>query len=281
MPPLDEGALLYMPSTLPGISVAEAQTADASAGSDSHDASRRSTRVFGKAGRAETSTDPAPLSMMETIVILKPKSQWRQRRHLVLRLARPSGSQPSLRHITPDHISHRRAGGRDEPRRCASPASPMPGPCPSKPHRHADHRRSHSRRSQNLGADLKQIERIGTQIERLLPHVPGTRSVFAERVSGGYFLDFDSKRDQLARYGLSVDDVQAVVIERIGGDNVTTTVEGRERYPVNVRYMRDFRSDPRALWAACWCRPWTARRRSPQRNSPTIQLSHRPAHAAR
>src|SRR5215469_650480 len=93
------------------------------------------------------------------------------------------------------------------------------------------------------GGDLAEIERIGTEIERVLPHVAGTRSVFAERVGSGYFLDFDLKRDRLARYGLTVDDAQAVVLNAIGGDNISTTIEGRERYPINVRYYRDFRSD--------------------------------------
>jgi Cu(I)/Ag(I) efflux system membrane protein CusA/SilA len=93
------------------------------------------------------------------------------------------------------------------------------------------------------GADLAVIERIGKEIEGVLPAVAGTRSVFAERVSGGYFLDFDLRRDQLARYGLSVDDAEMVVMNAIGGDNVSTTVEGRERYPINVRYYRDARSD--------------------------------------
>jgi Cu(I)/Ag(I) efflux system membrane protein CusA/SilA len=93
------------------------------------------------------------------------------------------------------------------------------------------------------GPDLTVIERIGKEIEAVLPDVPGTRSVFAERVGGGYFLDFDLKREQLARYGLSVDDAQMVVMNAIGGDNVGTTIEGRERYPINVRYYRDSRSD--------------------------------------
>jgi Cu(I)/Ag(I) efflux system membrane protein CusA/SilA len=93
------------------------------------------------------------------------------------------------------------------------------------------------------GADIKEIERLGTEIERTLPAVPGTRSVFAERTSGGYFLDLVWKRDELVRYGLSVDDAQMVVMSAIGGETVTTTVEGRERYSVNVRYFRDYRSD--------------------------------------
>jgi Cu(I)/Ag(I) efflux system membrane protein CusA/SilA len=97
------------------------------------------------------------------------------------------------------------------------------------------------------GADIKQIENIGTGIEAVLPRVQGTRSVFAERTSGGYFLDFKWNRDELARYGLSVDMAQDVVMSAIGGENITTTVEGRERYPINVRYLRDYRSDPDKL----------------------------------
>ena len=93
------------------------------------------------------------------------------------------------------------------------------------------------------GANIHDIERIGTDIERVLPSVSGTRSAFAERTSGGFFVDFDWKRDELARYGLSMDDAQMVVMSAIGGDTVTTTLEGRERYPVSVRYFRDYRSD--------------------------------------
>jgi Cu(I)/Ag(I) efflux system membrane protein CusA/SilA len=98
-----------------------------------------------------------------------------------------------------------------------------------------------------FGADLGEIERIGEQIEAVLPKVQGTRSVFAERTGGGYFVDFEWKREELARYGLSIDDAQMVVMNAVGGDNITTTVEGRERYPVNVRYARDFRSTLSAL----------------------------------
>ena len=97
------------------------------------------------------------------------------------------------------------------------------------------------------GADLDTIEEIGAQIESILPSVKGTRSVFAERTGSGYFLDFEWNREALARYGLSMDEAQDVVAKAIGGENVTTTVEGRERYPVNVRYMRDFRADLGAL----------------------------------
>ena len=98
-----------------------------------------------------------------------------------------------------------------------------------------------------LGADLNKIQEIGEEIEHTLAQVPGTRSVYAERVSGGYFLDFNLRRDQLARYGLTVDDVEAYIMSGVGGENVTTTVEGRERYSVNVRYLRDYRSDVGSL----------------------------------
>ena len=97
--------------------------------------------------------------------------------------------------------------------------------------------------SRSTARNIHEIERIGTEIESVLPPVVGTRSVFAERTSGGYFVDFDWKRDELARYGLSIDDAQMVVMSAIGGDTVTTTIEGRERYAVNVRYFRDYRSD--------------------------------------
>ena len=94
-----------------------------------------------------------------------------------------------------------------------------------------------------LGSDLTEIQRIGEQIERTIKDVPGTTSVFAERTAGGYFLDFTLKRDQLARYGLTVEDAEGVLMSAVGGDTVSTTVEGRERYPINVRYLRDYRSD--------------------------------------
>ncbi len=96
-----------------------------------------------------------------------------------------------------------------------------------------------------LGSDLGQIQQVGGQIEMALKDVPGTTSVFAERTSGGYFLDFDLKRDELARYGLTIDDAERVLMSAVGGDQVSTTVEGRERYSVNVRYLRDYRSDGR------------------------------------
>ncbi|MEO8657125.1 MAG: CusA/CzcA family heavy metal efflux RND transporter [Bryobacteraceae bacterium] len=218
MPPLDEGTLLYMPSTLPGISIAEAQRLMQVQDRIIMQFPEVQS-VLGKAGRAETSTDPAPLSMMETVIVLKPQKQWR------------AG-------LTTDGLIEQMDTALKLPG--VSNAWTMPVKA------RIDMLTTGVRTPVGIkiyGADLREIERIGVQLERLLPQVPGTRNVFAERTGGGYFLDFDWKRDALARYGLSIDDAQAVVMSAVGGENVTTTVEGRERYPVNVRYLRDFRSD--------------------------------------
>jgi len=240
MPPLDEGALLYMPSTMPGISLTEAKRL-----MQTQDRILKQfpevERVMGKAGRAETSTDPAPLSMMETIVLLKPKEQWRKVDTWYSSWA-PDQLRPVLRHITPDHIS------TDQLVNEMNEALTFPGVSNSwtMPIKARIDMLTTGIRTpvgvKIFGADIKQVERIGTQIEALLKPVYGTRSVFAERTGGGYFLDFDWKRDNLARYGLTIDDAQMIVMSAIGGDTVTTTIEGRERYPVNVRYYRDYRS---------------------------------------
>ena len=203
-------------------------------------------RVLGKAGRAETSTDPAPLSMLETVIILKPKSEWRRASTWYSSWA-PSWATAVLRHITPDHIS------REELVSELNKALTLPGlangwTMPIKGR--IDMLTTGIRTPIGLkisGADLQKIEEIGIQIESVLPSVRGTRSVFAERTGSGYFLDFQWNRETLGLYGLNVEDAQTVVQNAIGGENVTTTVEGRERYPVNVRYMRDFRSDIAAL----------------------------------
>lgn len=245
MPPLDEGAILYMPSTMPGISISQAQTL-------LQTTDQILTRfpeveqVLGKAGRAETSTDPAPLSMLETVIILKPHSEWRHVDTWYSSWA-PESIKSLLRHITPDTISS------DELIRLMNESLKVPGVTNSwtMPIRgRIDMLTTGMRTSVGLkitGADLPAIEQIGTQIETLLPRVKGTRGVFAERTGTGYFLNFNWNRDQLARYGLSVEDAQLAVQNAIGGEDVTTAVEGRERYPVNVRYMRDFRSDLSAL----------------------------------
>ena len=245
MPPLDEGAILYMPSTMPGVSITQAQTLLQAT-------DRILTRfpevdhVLGKAGRAETSTDPAPLSMLESVITLKPRSEWRHVPTWYSSWA-PEIIKSVLRHITPDTISP------DELVRLMNETLQVPGvsnawTMPIKGR--IEMLTTGMRTPVGLkisGADLAGIEQIGTHVEALLPQVKGTRSVFAERTGTGYFLNFKWNREQLARYGLSMEDAQQAVENAIGGEDVTTAVNGRERYPVNVRYMRDFRSDLGAL----------------------------------
>ena len=240
MPPLDEGSLLYMPTTVPGISVAEAQQL-----MQTMDKQLREfpevERVFGKAGRAETSTDPAPFSMMETTIVLKPADQWRKKDRWYSNF--PGFLQVPLRHIWPDRISP------DELVAEMDQAMQFPGvtnawTMPIKAR--IDMLTTGVRTPVGikiLGADVKEIERIGTRLESILGPVPGTRSVFAERTAGGYFLDFTLKRENLARYGLTIKEAEMVVQSAVGGEVVSTTVEGRERYTINVRYGREFRQD--------------------------------------
>jgi copper/silver efflux system protein len=241
MPPLNEGTILYMPTTLPGISVTQAQQL-----LETQDRILKSfpevVSVFGKAGRAETSTDPAPFSMMETTVILKPPSQWRGRDRWYSSWA-PRPLRAALRHLWPDHISY------DELISKMDEAIQIPGntnawTMPIKGR--IDMLTTGVRTPigiKVLGSDLSEIQRMGEEIEKLLKAVPGTRSVFAERAAGGYFVDFIPRREALARYGLTIDDVQAVIMSAIGGETLTTTVEGRERYSVNLRYPRDLRQN--------------------------------------
>jgi Cu(I)/Ag(I) efflux system membrane protein CusA/SilA len=245
MPPLDEGTLFYMPSTMPGIAIGDAQKL-LQATDRIIKQFPEVDRVLGKAGRAETPTDPAPLSMLETVITLKPRSEWRTVPRWYSGWA-PEWTRPALRRITSDRLS------QDELVAEMDRALTLPGvanawtmPIKGRIAMLATGVRT-SIGLKIAGADLRAIERIGAQIEAALIHVPGTRSVFAERTGAGYFLDIDWKRDELARFGLSLDDAQMVVQNAIGGENVTTTIEGRERYPVNVRVMPDFRSDLQAL----------------------------------
>jgi Cu(I)/Ag(I) efflux system membrane protein CusA/SilA len=245
MPPLEEGSILYMPSTAPGISLTEAQKV-----LQVTDRILKQfpevDRVLGKAGRAETATDPAPISMLETVIILKPHSEWRKVDTWYSSWA-PEWARSVLRHVTPDHIS------QEELISQMNDALKVPGlanawTMPVKGR--TDMLTTGVRTPVGLkisGADVQQIEKIGLEAEALLHAINGTRSIFAERTGGGYFLDVEWNRDELARYGLSMEEVQMVVQNAIGGENVTTVVQGRERYPVNVRYMRDFRSDISAL----------------------------------
>jgi Cu(I)/Ag(I) efflux system membrane protein CusA/SilA len=248
MPPLDEGTLLYMPSTLPGISVTEAERV-----LETQDKIIRGfpevESVFGKAGRAESSTDPAPYSMMETTIVLKPQDQWPKIDRWYSKSA-PSRLQAILRRFWPDHLSTQeliyRPGGLNEALQIPGISNAWTMPIKNR----TDMLTTGIRTPLGvkvLGSDLGQIQQVGIQIENALKDVPGTSSVFAERTSGGYFLDFDLKRDELARYGLTIDDAESVLMSAVGGDQVSTTVEGRERYSVNVRYLRDYRSDVDAL----------------------------------
>ena len=245
MPPLEEEALFYMPTTMPGISIGEAQKLL----QVSDKIIRRFPEVdhvLGKAGRAETSTDPAPLSMFETVITLKPKSEWRHVKTWYSAWA-PEWAKSIFRHITPDYIS------QSELINEMHEALEIPGvsnawTMPIKAR--IDMLSTGLRTPVGLkisGSDLAVIEQIGRQAEAALSPVKGTRSVFAERTGDGYFLDVDWNREELARYGLTIDEAQTAVQNSIGGENITTTVEGRERYPVNVRYMRDFRSNFGAL----------------------------------
>ena len=245
MPPLDEGSLLYMPSTLPGISVTQAQQLLQVQDRIIKQFPEVNT-VLGKAGRAETSTDPAPFSMMETVIVLKPVEQWRKVDTWYSSWA-PDWSRGIFRRFTPDHISTEQLI-EEMNQALKLPGTSNAWTMPIKGR--VDMLTTGVRTPVGIkiyGADIKKIEELGTQLEAMLPKVQGTRSVFSERTSGGYFLDFKWNRDELARYGLSIDMAQDVIMSAIGGENVTTTIEGRERYPVNVRYMRDFRSDPDKL----------------------------------
>ncbi len=240
MPPLYEGTLLYMPTTLPGISVTEAQKL-----MQTMDQILKSfpevERVFGKSGRAETSTDPAPFSMMETTVVLKPTSEWRKKERWYEKF--PEFLKAPLRHIWSDRIS------KDELIEEMDRALKFPGvsnawTMPIKAR--IDMLTTGVRTPIGIkvfGADLREIEKIGTHLEMILKDIPGTRSIYAERSAGGYFLDFVLKREQLARYGLTIKEAEMVIMSAIGGEPITTTIEGRERYTINVRYARELRDN--------------------------------------
>lgn len=244
MPPLNEGTILYMPSTLPGISVEEAKKA-----LQLQDKLLKEfpevERVYGKAGRADTSLDPAPFSMVETVVVLKPKEEWSKKERWFSFL--PDFTHFLFRWIWNDRITY------EELVKKMNEKMQIPGwtNAFTMPIRGRIDMLSTGIRTpigiKVQGADLKEIEIIGRQIEKSLENVPGTRSVFAERVTGGYYLDFDLRREDLARYGLTVDDAQQILQLALGGETLTVTVEGRERYPVHLRYQPAFRQDLAAL----------------------------------
>jgi Cu(I)/Ag(I) efflux system membrane protein CusA/SilA len=242
MPPLYEGTIFYMPITSPGISVTEAgrllaiQDRILKSFPEVH-------TVFGKAGRAETSTDPAPFSMMETTVHLKPKDQWRK-------VEKDYSSLPEwLRPLAKKIFGAFRMRTYEELVEEMDKKMQFPGlqNAWTMPIRARIDMLSTGIRTpvgiKISGPDLKTIEELGIHIEMVLKEVSGTRSAYAERVAGGYFTDIKINRDAIARYGLTVGEVQEVIQTALGGMNITRTIEGRERYPVNIRYLRELRDD--------------------------------------
>ena len=218
MPPLNEGDLLYMPTTLPGISITKAkellQQTDKIIKTfpEVH-------RVFGKIGRVETATDPAPLSMMETTITLKPESQWRpgMTQKLLIQEMDAALNIPGVTNAWTMPIKTR----------IDMLSTGIKTPVGIK----------------IAGNDLRVLEKLGKEVEVLIKNIPGTLSVFSERVVGGNYLDFEINREEASRYGLTVGDIQDVIQTAIGGRNVSTIVQGLERYPINVRYPRGLRDD--------------------------------------
>jgi Cu(I)/Ag(I) efflux system membrane protein CusA/SilA len=244
MPPLDEGDLLYMPTTFPNISIEEARQQ-----LRRQDEVLRSfpevTSVLGKIGRADTPTDPAPLSMVETVVQLKPRSEWRTkyvRRWYVG--STPEFLRPVLNWLQPEFVPMTREDLIQE----MNARLQLPGwtNAFTQPIRNRVDMLTTGIRTpigiKVYGSDLAEIERVGTSIERILHEVPGTRSVLFERSVGGLYVDVVPNRESLARYGLQVEAVNEVIESALGGLPITTTVEGRNRFTVNVRYAQDFRT---------------------------------------
>ena len=222
MPTLNEGSLLYMPTSLPGMSITKAaellQTQDKIIKSFPEVAS-----VYGKAGRANTATDPAPTEMFETVINLKPESEWR------------AG-------LTMDKL----IAEMDKALQFPGVANSWTMPIKAR----IDMLSTGIRTPIGIkvfGKDLDEMEKLARQIEAVVKTVPGTTSAFAERITGGFYLNIEPDREQLARYGLAVGDLMDVVGAALGGEMVTTTVEGRERYGVAVRYARELRSDPQQI----------------------------------
>ncbi len=242
MPALYEGTIFYMPVTSPGISVTEAGRLLAIQDKILKSFPEVET-VFGKAGRAETSTDPAPFSMMETTVHLKPRDQWRHVKKDYSSL--PEWMRPAAEKILG---SHRRMTYEElvaeMDREMQFPGLQNAWTMPIRAR--IDMLTTGIRTPVGIkisGSNLNKIQELGVHIETLLKGMPGTRSVYAERVAGGYFTDIKIKRDEIARYGLTVGEVQDVIQSALGGMNITRTIEGRERYPVNLRYQRELRDD--------------------------------------
>jgi Cu(I)/Ag(I) efflux system membrane protein CusA/SilA len=222
MPPLNEGTILYMPTAPPGMSITEASRVLQQMDRELKQFPEVE-RVFGKIGRARTATDPAPLSMVETVITLKPRSEWREGMtwNGLIREMNEALRYPGMPNTWWMPIQTRTE-------MLATGIRSQLG-------------------VKIFGDDLKSIERTALEIEKVLLEVPGTRSAVAERLTGGFFLDFRTRRDEAARLGLRVADVNEIVESAIGGLNISQTVEGRARYPINVRYARDYRENLDAL----------------------------------
>jgi Cu(I)/Ag(I) efflux system membrane protein CusA/SilA len=222
MPTLDEGTLFYMPTTLPGLSITKAaelvQTQNKIIKSFPE-----VTSVWGKAGRASTATDPAPIEMFETVINLKPQAEWRAGITLEKLIAE---MEKALQFPGISNAWSMPIKGRID-----MLATGIRTPVGVKV----------------VGTDLGEMEKLGRQIEAAIRTVPGTTSAYAERVIGGYYLNIDPDRAQLARYGLTVGDLQNLIAMALGAEPITTTVEGRERYTISIRYPRDYRSDPQSI----------------------------------
>jgi Cu(I)/Ag(I) efflux system membrane protein CusA/SilA len=222
IPPLDEGDLMYMPTTYPGISIGKAR--ELLQQTDKLIATVPEVeRVFGKVGRAETATDPAPLTMIETFITLKPRAQWRPGM-TPQKLTKELDALVKLPGLTNAWVMPIKT-------RIDMLATGIKTPVGLKV----------------SGPDLKVIQGIGVQLEQVLADVEGTASVYSERVAGGRYIKVDIQREKAARYGLNIADVQAVVMSAVGGRNVGQTVEGLERYPINVRYSQDYRNSIESL----------------------------------
>jgi Cu(I)/Ag(I) efflux system membrane protein CusA/SilA len=222
MPPLDEGDLMYMPTTYPGISIGKARELLQQTDKLIRTVPEVAT-VFGKIGRAETATDPAPLTMIETFIQLKPREQWREgvtpaslRQELDALVKLPGVTNAWVMPIKT---------------RIDMLATGIKTPVGIKV----------------AGPQLEVIQQLGQQLETILADVPGTASVYSERVAGGRYIKVDIDRERAARFGLNIDDVQQVVATAIGGMNITQTVEGLERYPVNIRYPQSYRDSPEQM----------------------------------
>ena len=222
IPNLDEGDLMYMPTTYPAISIAEARRLIQQ--TDKLIATVPEVKtVFGKVGRADTATDPAPLTMVETFIQLKPKDQWRDGM-TTDKLKQELNSLIRFPGVTNAWVMPIKT-------RIDMLATGIKTPVGIKV----------------AGPDLSVIQRIGKRLEEILEKVPGTSSVYSERVAGGRYIKVDIDRERAARYGLNIDDVQQVVASAIGGINVAQTIEGLERFPVNLRYPEDYRDSPEKL----------------------------------